>query len=172
MNRTEFARHVFDMSVQAGMNQRYHQQLAAKWWFWDTAAKVSVAFAAVIGAVLSVATLIPKLDQWIIGTSVAVSIVAAFAAVTLNVLPFGTWEQGHRDLFRQWTDLREEVSTLEFDQCDDSLNDHAICELKKLEAKSHRICGQEPNPDDELIRLCYEAEVKSRQHAVPEKAAA
>lgn len=87
---------------------------------------------------------------------------AAIGAVAINVVPFETWEQQHRDLFRQWTDLRGEVDALEFEACD-PLSDSNLCEFKKLNAKMHRICGDEPHPNHRVLAACHRAEKRSRQ---------
>lgn len=101
-------------------------------------------------------------DIW----GVAVSLLAVIAAIVLNVVPFGSWEQSHRDLFRQWTGFREDADSLESDLAGEPTS-HDLCALSKLEARSHRVCGQEVSPDDKRVRSCYRAETKSRQFSTP-----
>jgi hypothetical protein len=162
MSNDEFLDKQFELSVAAGMDQRYHQKYANFWWRWDTSAKVATAIAAVASAILSVATATPEPNGAMVSFSVALSIVAAFTAVALNVIPFGTWEQQHRDFLRQWTDLREETEALKFKCGNGPPSEDIVCDLQKLDAKFHRICGQEPSPNEELIKQCFEAEKKSR----------
>lgn len=148
------------------MNQRYHQRLAQWWRWWDFVAKVATAFLAVAGAMISVAALSeghdPSIDAW--GVFVAAS--AALAAVILNVAPFGGWEKEHLDLFRQWTDIREDSESLLF-ECPREPEPHQICNVQKLDAKLHRICGLEPSPNRKLLDECYRAEKRSREKNPP-----
>jgi len=167
MNCDEFLDKQYEISVQAGMNQRYHQQRYATWWWrWDTSFKAATAALAVMGTMLSVAGLYrATLPEWNIAALV-LSALSAIAAVILNVVPFGTWEQQHRDFLRQWTDLREDAEALLFECNGNQPNDFHIAELKKIDAKVHRLCGNEPSPDTKLLDKCYQSEKKSRQPAV------
>jgi hypothetical protein len=164
MTRDEFLDKQYELSVQAGMNQRYHQKYTRFWRRLDTAIKIITAAAAVVSAMLASATMVPNPDPRLMWGSLILAVVTTIAAVALNVLPFGGYEKDHRDLFRQWTDIREDLEALLFD-CDGDPSPHNLCELKKLDAKAHRICGQEPSPNDKVIRLCFDAEQKSCQPA-------
>ena len=164
MTRDEFLDKQHSLSVQSGMNQRYHQIYSTWWWRWDTAAKITTAILAVSGAMLAVGATFETHPPLIDSVGVLVASAAALAAVILNVVPFGTWEQEHRDLLRQWTDLREDVECLLF-ECESEPAEHHVCELKKLDAKMHRICGEEPSPNNAVIQTCFNAETKSRQPA-------
>lgn len=157
----EFLDHQFHLSMTAGMNQRYHQSYATFWWRWDTSVKVVMAISAVASALFSIATLFP-VEPAIASLSATLSVVSAFAAVAMNVIPFGTWEKEHRDFLRQWTDIREDVEALRFACGNDPQEQHRH-ELQKLDAKIHRICGQEPNPNRQMINKCWDDEKKSRQ---------
>jgi hypothetical protein len=161
MTRDEFLDKQYHLSVQAGMNQRYHQKYATFWWRWDTIVRGSTAAAAVLGALISLASYMNQHSAGLSFWSASVSIVTAIIAVILNVVPIGSWEQSHRDLLRQWTDLREDIELLLYD-CAGDPGAQILCDLKKLEAKMHRICGQEPAPDDTLLKTCYDAEERSR----------
>jgi len=164
MTRDDFLDKQYELSVQAGMNQRYHQRYATWYWQWDAGIKAVTAAAAVIGLALSIATAFPNSNPYLVGAEVFLAIVTTVAAVVLNVIPVGNWEQFHRDFFRQWTDLREELESLLY-ECQGEPDSPHIMQLQKLEGKMHRICGQEPSPNDNLIRICFEAEKKSRKAA-------
>jgi hypothetical protein len=121
---------------------------------------VTTAIAAFVSAILSVVSIYQQDYGW---WSAGFSIAAACAAVALNVLPFGTWEQRHRDLFRQWTDLREEADLLEMNLADSPPSEHHIDGLKRLAMKVHRINGSEPAANIKTLAECQHAEEKSRQ---------
>lgn len=165
MNRAAFLQLQYEMSIQAGMNQRYYQFFESRWWLCDTSAKVATAVLAVIGAILAAAALSPGhselVDQWAFGFA----LLAAISAVVLNVVPFGSWEKEHRDLFRQWSDFREEIDVLELELGEGEPSELMIAEITKLRAKSHRICGQESHANAEFLRTLGRKEVKSRQPA-------
>lgn len=163
MTRRELLQKQYELSVQAGTSQRYHQQCARFWWYFDFGAKVATAVFAVLALSLAIVSALVEsaaADFW----GIVVSLAAAVAAIVLNVVPFGSWEQTHRDLFRQWTDFREDADALEHDVTGEP-TPHDLCALSKLIARSHRICGQEVSPDDDRVKLCYEAEKRSRQFA-------
>jgi hypothetical protein len=164
MTKDEFLDKHYEMSVQAGMNQRYHQRYSTFFRRLDTAVKIVTAAAAVIGAILGAASMSETASELVVWSGFIVSVVTTISAVALNVVPFGNHERDHRDFFRQWTDIREDLDALLFD-CGDTPSDHVVRELKKLDGKIHRICGQEPKPDDKLIDECFRAEIRSREPA-------
>lgn len=164
MNRQEFSDRQYRISIQAGMNQRYHHRWEVFWFRCDLAAKAATAVFAVIGAVLSVASIGDKPSAELVWSSVAFSLMASVSAVILNVLPFSSWERDHGELFRQWTDLREAVDDLEIVGESDPSADLAG-ELRKLTSKTHRICGQEKAPDLKILAECQAEEEKSRKPA-------
>lgn len=163
MNREDFLQKQYEFSITAGMNQRYHQRYAWWWSLLDGATKAITAIAAVVSALLSVVTLNAAAASGWTTASVVVSVVAAFVAVALNVVPFGTWEQRHRDLFRQWTDLREDTDLLELDLAEGEPDVHHLGELRRITSKIHRIVGEEPSPNEKILKKCYDAEEESRK---------
>jgi len=136
------------------MNQRYHQSRASLFARWDRRVKIAVGLLAVAGAVLAFSGSV----VW----SVIISCLAAAAAVVLNVIPISDWHCHHVELFRRWTDLREDADALLFDLNDD-VPPELIARLKSLDAKLHRICGSEPEADSRLLVECQQAEERSRQ---------
>jgi hypothetical protein len=161
MNRKKFLDRQYNISFHAGMNQRYHQRYATFWWRCDTWAKIITAVLAVAGAMLSVGALFEGHDPRIDYLALSVASLAAIAAVILNVVPFGAWESASRDLFRQWTDLREDSEELLF-ACPGEPDGHNIHDLRKLDARLHRLCGAEPSPNKAILQECHDDEKKSR----------
>ncbi len=145
----------YELSVIAGMNQRYHQTIAARWGCGDAATKITVGLFAVAGAVVSVAT---SGGGW--GTaSIVVSFIAAFAAISLNVVPLSDRKELHLDLFRRWTGLREAIDTLPFSSFPSKSRDLIY---KDLLSKQHQICASEPLASPALLQKCFDEEQESR----------
>ena len=164
MTKNEFLDRQFRLSVQAGANQRYHQIKAHYWSRWDRGFRIAVGLSAVIGAMLAVVTAYAPSQIWITA-SIVTACVAAFIGVVLNVVPYADWEREHCDIFRRWCDLREDVDSLQVEDRDKADGER----LRQLEAKSHRICGIEPAPDDALWGECSRLENQSRLEAEEER---
>jgi hypothetical protein len=117
----------------------------------------ATAASAVIGAMLAVTSLYDAtLPEWDVA-GLVLAVVSAIVAVAMNLLPFGNWEKDHRDFMRQWNDLREDIETLRHD-CIDNPSCVPSSVIKKLDAKMHRICGQEPSPNKAIIATCFKEE--------------
>lgn len=147
------------------MNQRYHQHEASVNGSLDMWAKVVTAMLAMAGFGLALAAPLAK-NEVVDWSGVLVSVLAAIAAIYLNVMPFGAKEKEHVDLFRRWTDLREDVDRLEFDLGSGEPSELLSAQLAEMDAKLHRICGAEPLANAKLWRACQRAEQKSRGIAV------
>lgn len=160
MNRTDFDKRQYELSVMAGMNQRYHQQQTDLWGSRDRWLRIAVGILAVGGSMLSVVT-IYRTDALWIASSVTVAGIAAFAAVILNVIPITDRERRHLDMFRRWSDFREEIDSLRFVL---KITDDATARLSSLDAKSHRLCALEPTADETLLSICFDKEQRSRQY--------
>lgn len=163
MTNDDFRDRQFELSVQAGMNQRYHQEREHHWSWWDKAAKIVVGILAVIGACVTAATLVPHPHEIDVAAMVVASL-AAGAAVALNVVPLGDWAAHHLALLQRWTDFREDVDLLLYD-LDGDPEPPVVERLKQLDAKRHRICGTEPAPIKAKLRECYNDECASRMPA-------
>lgn len=167
MNADDFAYQRLDLSMTAGMNQRYHQARSHWWICWNRAVQIAVGLLAVIGACLAVSA--ASVDNvWVDVSAILFASLAAVAAIALNVLPLGDWAQEHLDLFRRWSDLREDVDALEFEQPPGAVGDiprELVDRLKALDAKKHRICGIEPAMNERLLEKCYRDENRSRETA-------
>lgn len=170
MTRDAFLKKRFHLSVTAGMNQRYHQHQAYRFWLLDTSAKILTAafsflsFAAAIAAWLYGPTDGSGhfLDVTIDVVGVGISFLAAIVAIILNVLPFASREKEHVDLFRQWTDLRESVEAIQHAIGEGEPSKRLVEELAELDAKHHRICGSEILANSTVWRRCENDERKSR----------
>jgi hypothetical protein len=161
MTHDEFEQKQYHISVCAGQNQRYHQRRAHLWTRWDRGVRIAVGVLAVIAFSLAIVATFRHsgLVDWL---GVIAAFAAAVAAVVLNVMPLGEWSAQHLDLFRRWTDLREDIDALEFDFQGDPTQE-LIDRLKALDATVHRICGTESvGPKKSLLDECYREEVRSR----------
>lgn len=165
MIREEFLDCQYKLSVCTEMNQRYHQSRASVWSYWDRGFKIAVAILSTAGAVLAFATLYEASNGYML-TSVAVAVSASLAGILLNVFPFSDWQRDHVDLFRRWTDLREEIDVLLF-EVKDTPNTQQLSRLTQLEAKYHRICGAEPPCKEKLLKKCQQAAEAGRNHPSP-----
>lgn len=150
----------YQLSLMAGMNQRYHQERARIWTLLDRSFKIAVGILAVVGACMAVVTMFAiglALDV----TSIVVASLAAFVAIVLNVLPFGEWASLHHGLFQRWTDLREDVDGLLFDLQGEPTSENWE-RLRQFDAKVHRINASEPGCNQKLLNECYASEERSR----------
>jgi hypothetical protein len=162
ITRDDFEQEQYRISVTAGQNQRYHQARLHYWVRRDRWLRIAVAILAFLGAVASILAAVASAVAWDT-LAVLIAVVAAIMAIMLNVLPLGDWIGDHRDLFRRWTDLREDVDALLFDLGDSDPTGDLVSRLKEFEAKMHRTCGAElVGPDKKLLRECYDEEMRSR----------
>ena len=162
MNTAEARQKQYELSINFGMNQRYHQFKATHWAKLEKGFRIVVGFLAVASAIATCVTAALPALTWVI-VSIVVAVLAALMAVALNVLPFADWERDHRDLFRRWCDMREEIDALLFDIGDETVADDVAEKLRQLECKATRIDALEPAPDEPFLNECYKAEMNSRK---------
>lgn len=160
MTSEQFQHKQYDISVIAGMNQRYHQRRASLFAWWDKGFRASSCVSSAVAAAL-VVVMAGTDNKVVAGFSIAAAVIVAAIGALLNVLPFGDWEKSHVDLFRRWTDLREEIDALLY-HTNGEPSAFLISRLKELEAKAHRICGMEPACKTKLLDECHRAEERSR----------
>jgi hypothetical protein len=160
MTRDDFEQKQYEISVCAGMNQRYHQHMARLWSWWDRGFRFSVGVLTVLGASFAVVTAMTSEVGWE-AFALFISSCAAIVAVLLSVLPFGEWSGLHLEFFRRWTDLREDIDALMYDLTTEP-SDDLVRRLSRLDAKVHRICGAEPGCNKDLLDKCNSEEIKSR----------
>jgi hypothetical protein len=154
MTRDQFLDDQLWVSVTAGMNQQFHQTLASFWTWCNRFVQIAVACLAVTALCLS----FTDEPHWI---ERSIAALAAAFAIALNVLPLGDWVQEHYELFRRWTDLREEIDDL---QCDgDRPKPAAIEDLRKLRAKVHRIGAAESGLGVLARRLLKKCEIEEKK---------
>ena len=154
MDREEFLDRLYEVKFTAGMNQRYHQILAQKWYRLDCGFKIATGLVATLACISAFAS------GWTIFSQVT-AIVAAILAVSLNVLPFGEWRQIHLDIFRRWSDLLEDAEVFDI-SIPDKIAKAQIDRLESLTAKMHRINAVEPKANQQLLQKCFDMEEKAR----------
>lgn len=161
MNRDDFlhAQHV--LSCIAGMNQRYHQIEADRLGTLDARWKIANAIAATLGLGFAVASLFIS-DTTLNVTGVVLAAVTAVAAFVVNVSTFGERHSENVNFLRRWTEVREEVDDLLYRLGDRDPSEDDIKQLRRLDAKKHRISGDEPLADRDLLDACQDAEERSR----------
>jgi hypothetical protein len=140
MTRHEFLEQQLRISVTSGINQRFHQDRARYWSRWNQTVQIAVAALAVLGLCMSVGALTAA-NAWVDGASIFVAAMAAVVAIILNVSPIGDYAQDHRDLFRRWTDLREDIDAMLFD-VEDEPEPHDVRRLRELDARLTEPAGQ------------------------------
>ena len=159
MTEEELSQQIFELSVQAGMNQRYHQRNAGRWNRADSEVRISVGMFAVSGLSLSIASVATS-SPWFGLASLVAILFTAVAGMVMNLYPFAEWERDHEVLFAQWTDIRQEVDSLQFVS---KLADRTTY-FARLQGRMHRLCGSEPVADEALLERCFEEEKASRDH--------
>jgi hypothetical protein len=165
MTRYEFLDNQYNLSIIAGVNQRYHQQKADHWRLWDTWAKVLTAtFAVICVALASTSAMTENRAVDVVGTVVAVLVAAG--AVTLSIVPFGEREACHKYNLRRWSDLREEIDVLNLPS-DGAFTpwEVAVDRLRVLARAVNRTRAIEPTPDNQLLIRCQKEEERSRRQA-------
>ena len=162
MTQSDFNYDLLCLGITAGTNQRYHQARAHYWTWWNRGVQITVAVLAVIGVCLAVVVSLVE-SHWADGFAIFFAILAVIAAIALNVLPLGDWAALHFDLFRRWTDLREDVESLRLLESVDMPEPHSVDRLRELTAKVHRICATEPAAKEDLLKKCHDAEKRSRK---------
>jgi hypothetical protein len=157
MTGADLKRSLYELKFTAGFNVRYHHRLEAFYGRWDKAIRIAVGVLAVPGLLLAVK------DEPPFG--VIVAIVAMAAAVVLNIIPVGDWEKRHGELFRLWSDLREDADLAELGCCDlgdaGQATEHAADRLAELTGKSHRLNAAEPLGCRWLLVECMEDETEA-----------
>ena len=88
MTRQDFNLKVDDLSIDIGMNQRYHQKEAWQWWLCDTIAKIGTAIFAVAGLAMAIVVADAPTSEAAHRLGNLCSCCAAIGAIVLNVVPF------------------------------------------------------------------------------------
>ena len=165
MTRDEFKKERYEISFTAGMNHRYHQARAHTWTIWNRCIQIAVGALAVIALCFAVVAGTME-TRWADAGAITSAALAAIMAIALNVVPVGDWVQHHLDLFRRWSDLREDIDSLRFEESsispDGSPSPEIAERLKSLAAKVHRIGALEPPAHPGLLTKCYRDEERSR----------
>lgn len=171
MTREDFNEKVDDLSIDIGMNQRYHQREAWQWWLCDTVAKIGTAIFAVAGLAMAIVIAFAPASEAAHIWEILVALCAAIGAIILNVVPFGEWANTSKEFLRQWTELKKKIVHLELDRVSsDPPSQPSIDDLLKQQARAEEINGSESPARQKLLEECLAAE--ERSHGIGETAAA
>lgn len=159
----EYRDKLFDLSHTCVMNHRYHQAYELYWGRWDKSVKAILAILTVIGLVLSVPQIdLPWTDLWF-------AIAIAFIAFFMNIVPVGDWEKEHGEMFRLWSDLRNDCDvegikvTLKAEFV--SVPSHYEERVMELVGKANALHAMERFPNVWFLKRCQQDE-SIRRHSV------
>ena len=172
MTLEEVLNGLWELSITSGMNQRFHQHLADNALWWDFWWKLAVALATSAGAVLSVVGYFNGKAKFIAATSAIVSILGMVFGVWLSIAPSDATARQHLDLFRRWSDLRQDVDTVMVRSRTNE--DEAIAAPPFLVdryidmlAKKNHLNSLEPSPDRALLERFQDEEESWREEYQP-----
>ena len=104
--------------------------------------------------------------------SISVAVFAVFAAGLLNVVPTASKLTFYADMFRRWSDLRQDADSLAIDvklSGDNPENaEYLEMRYRELLAKKNALNAREPAPDEQLLHDCLVREERSRGVLAPE----
>jgi hypothetical protein len=159
------AANVWDLSVTCGMNQRYHQYKLDFWSTSSTAIMVVVAIVALASAILTVASFCRN-NRGLGIASLVTSLLSVSVAVALNVIPADTNARFYADMFRRWSDLRQDVDVLQVSADangrDKPLTPWMLERFNQLLMKKNALNALEPAPNMDLLAQCQEEEERAR----------
>lgn len=153
------------LSATAGMNQRYHQLEASQHEKQNEKEKLLTGIAGVLSLVFSITSFFS--DHWtIIYVALLLSVGTAFLAVWLNISKADDRQKLSLDLFRRWTDLRQDIDvTLSRAKRETNTNEEIsflYLRYEELQSKKNSLNGLEPSPNTKLLIKCQEDENLSR----------
>lgn len=148
--RKTFLDNLYEVQFTSGMNLRYHQSLAKHWHGRDRFCKIATGVFAVLGAITAFASGMELYGK-------VVALIAAFLAIALNVLPFGSWADNHQGLARRWSDLMERAEAFAL-KVPKKITNASNLELSELVANMNRLHGDEDEVDKMLLDRCYKEE--------------
>lgn len=158
MKRDDCDRMIHDLGFTAVVNQRYHQILEWRWATLDRLMRILIGVLAAFGVLLAALG-----SPW--GTlSLVVPMAALIAAILLNILPFGEIQRFYRDLFRRWSDLRQEVELARMavrDLQGQDVPEHLFQRLQSLMQRKAAILADEPAAWRGLLIRCQEETTES-----------
>jgi hypothetical protein len=148
----EFRGELHNLAYTAEVNQRYHHLKQRQMWLWDKVVKIGVAVLAVLALI---AAFVPHELKWL---EVTAALLAALAAVALNVVPVGEWITEYGEMFRSWSDLLLDAEQLELKarEIDDGapVPIHLVERLQETINRQCQLDAMEPPPDDKLLSRC------------------
>lgn len=170
MRKNECLDRLYILSVTAGVNQRYHQYLWTVNRRSDRRIRITVGVVAILGLVSSLLadskTFPASIQIFFDILSLILGITALAVAAALNISSAGDKATEHRELFRRWSDLREEIDTTElrvsYLQEEKEVPEEIDLRIQELDAKKNRINAFEESPDTALLDDCLAKEEKAR----------
>jgi hypothetical protein len=156
---------VWALSEICGMNQRYHQYEVSYWTAWNTSITIVVAIVALLSFAFSLVSFLYR-KQWAGITSLVVSAISMVLAVILNISPTDANARFYSDMFRRWSDLRQEVDSLlvtaDAAKKGEPSAPWIFDRYQELLAKKNSLNALEPAPDWQLLQRCQNEEERSR----------
>lgn len=152
------------LSFTAAMSQRYHQHQWTRFVKTDKCIRICVGVISLFSAISSL--LSASMGLLVLSLiSAFISVIALAVAIILNIYPAGEKGAYHRDLFRRWSDLRENVDgqiVLVEGLDSNKVPGEIYLRLRELTTKKERINSLEESPNEELLTKCYQAENLAR----------
>jgi hypothetical protein len=152
MTNAECKLKIYDLIATCSVNQRFHQKMSWRWGLADKAVKIIVALVAIAALITALGG--KYWETWSIGFTV----IAAIAAVILNVVPFGEHEKFYHEMFHLWSHLRIDVEMFDtkIEHQKNQSDPHLIERFAELKVKEHTLNCLEPAPSRSLLRKCQE----------------
>lgn len=154
------------LSFTAAMNQRYHQSEAARYGQKDHRVKLAVGISGVWSLIISISAAFNS-NEYLQVSAFLITVITTVAAVYVNISKADEKQKASLDLFRRWTDVRQDVDTTASKACREKLTqkevDFLFSRYEELLFKKNSLNGQEVDAiDEKLLEKCYEDENESR----------
>jgi hypothetical protein len=152
MTSQELRDRLHGLTCACDINQRYHQCMSWRWRIADRVMKIAVALVACLA--LAAEFWGPAHHHY----AIAFAAIAAFAAILLNVVPFGEIERFYDEMFHSWSELRAdaEVQRTKAAETSGATPPHVFERFTELIAKMHSLNAREPAAYRGLMRRCQE----------------
>jgi hypothetical protein len=159
VDSSECKRRLHELKFVTRMNQQYHQILQWRWAVADRIVRIMVAFIASASVCFGLLGLCyTYCNSYAIGASCC----GLAVALILNVVPFAGKERFYADTFRRWSDLRQEIESLEVQVADvrsqTRVPKHIVDRVRVLTEKRNIVNASEPCPYGPVLDRCEEAQ--------------
>jgi len=171
MTNDDALEQLWRIEVEASISKRYHQFFHSRHSWCDRFVRITVGFLSVFGLVF---TLSPSIEnKWI---PISVAVLGVFAAIVLNIVPFGEWSRNSEDFARRWTQLSADAeawgSLLRSERNDGNAHKYVENAVQRMIQKQNELEGSEPSPDRKRLEQCQAEEHQYRGLPSPENQAA